>query len=166
MFQLVLPAQGEIGPSVGSDIVNVEAVLDDGKVVYADMQFEYICEGLCYFKSTIIRFARLPFGAALTRVGAVTVWCRYWWIALTVSLIIAVILFYLGFRCPSTPPPPSTTLPTSIRSPLLPFIIRRRSHLRNKEMQSTLAVALTRQDHGVTQLAPPLNHSTLQYASS
>ena len=53
---MVLPPQGEIGPSVGSDIVNVESHLDDGKIVYADMQFEYICEGPCYFRSMIIRF--------------------------------------------------------------------------------------------------------------
>ena len=57
---MVLPAQGEIGPSVGSDIVNVEASVDDGKVVYADVQFEYICEGACYFQATIIRFAAHP----------------------------------------------------------------------------------------------------------
>jgi hypothetical protein len=54
-FQLVLPPQGEIGPSVGSDLVNVEASVDDAKMVYADMQFEYICEGPCYFKSMIVR---------------------------------------------------------------------------------------------------------------
>ena len=59
-LQLILPAQGDIGPSVGSDIVNVEANFADGKVVYADIQFEYICEGPCYFKSMIMRLAH-PF---------------------------------------------------------------------------------------------------------
>jgi hypothetical protein len=63
MLQVVLPPQGEIGPSVGSDIVNVESHLDDGKMVYADVQFEYICEGPCYFKSMIMRFVALACSA-------------------------------------------------------------------------------------------------------
>lgn len=102
---LVLPAQGDIGPSVGSDVVNVEANFADGKIVYADVQFEYICEGPCYFKSMII---------------------RYWWAALIITLIIAVVLFYLGFR----------------------YCLRRNA------LQAKLVGQLTRQDHGVTQPLP------------
>ena len=142
----MLPAQGDIGPSVGSDVVNVEANFADGKIVYADVQFEYICEGPCYFKSMIIRFAHPPPLALclVLMLHCPTRFPRYWWAALIITLIIAVVLFYLGFRC--TPPSP---LPHRHRTnPRCRYCLRRNA------LQAKLVGQLTRQDHGVTQPLP------------